>query len=129
MPGEPSAAARPACRYLAISSSSENGSIASGSIHGPSSSTVTVRPAAASAAEFFAREEDERRQETRVLADRVDRVALDALEVPAELRFVVPAEALADERPRAEHQRLGRDAHPQVLGHGAQRRVDVRNDL
>src|SRR5438552_5532813 len=50
MAGFPSAAASPRCRYLAAISSSENGSSASGSIHGPSSTTVTSRPEAASVA-------------------------------------------------------------------------------
>ena len=48
MAGRPSAAHEPPWRYFATISCSENGSNASGSTHGPSSRTITARPARAS---------------------------------------------------------------------------------
>src|SRR3954462_12186789 len=50
MAGRPSAAHEPPWRYFATISCSENGSSASGSTHGPSSRTVTERPARESVA-------------------------------------------------------------------------------
>src|SRR5262249_48940417 len=154
--GFPSAAARPRCRYFVAISSSENGSTASGSIHGPSSTTVTSRPPAARVEAVAAPpappsrspaprcrsrrrssspchpgrqlvlgEHDQRLDEPYVLANGVEPACLPAFHSCVHRAAVVAPESVLEPGPRAEDERLGGDAGPEVIRHRLQRLVDV----
>ena len=151
--GRPSAADEPPWRYFATISSSENGSIASGSTHGPSSSDGDGPPgtgerrggdraagagtddddvgleighhAGAGASSFSAKSTSDWIK-PHVLPHGVEAGSTsNASTRRSSRRRVETPDELRDPRGSAEHERFGGNAEAQVFRHRTQRAVDI----